>query len=107
MLLLLGPGPSKPDISIQVVPVSIESMEYGIQTLVPWPIPREADSFAKRPSDRGQELAVRIAADRAGAVVGLVVDRDDLGNGHDQYRHRCRRSRMACHLAVVQANVGP
>jgi len=61
MLLLLGPGPSEPDSRIQVVSVSIESMEHGIETLVPWPILREADAFAKRPSDRGQELTVRKA----------------------------------------------
>jgi hypothetical protein len=30
--------------SIQVVPVWIESMEHGIQTLVTWPIPQIPDS---------------------------------------------------------------
>jgi hypothetical protein len=50
---------------------------------------------------------VRIAADRVGAVVGFVVDRDDLGNGHDQCRHHCRRSTMVCHVAGCGAGYRP
>jgi hypothetical protein len=96
-----APEAGESEVRAGVVPAFVEEMEHRADPRLVPPVVTWSAAFSVGAGEVCEELSARMTSDAASTVVGLVLDRDDVGESHSADHSQRRPGVRSCRDAFA------